>query len=107
MSASPENVLQKLHQVVDTLATHPGYIRERLIDAGLILVQLLNSDLPPKYQQEFASIREALTNVDPRGNEGRLAATVNSMSSEDAAQIANRIVQLMFSLQNEITYPDD
>lgn len=86
-------VWEKFYVAVQALAGGQGNIKERLLDAYIsALIRLKPDDLPKEMQQEFSMLQEELTKAEPIGNEGKLRATINSISSDRAAEIAEKIV---------------
>lgn len=88
-----ENVAEKLEEAVGSLAG-TGTIKERLLNAFLQLVVLNSDQLPEAIRGEFKQIEAALTCVSAKGDEGTAAATIDSLSEDDAKGLARRIIAL-------------
>ena len=97
---------EKLYAAIDTLATHPGKIKERLRVAALDLVLIPRGTLP-KYEAvdaDIAWIIEQLTCREEQfEGQGRIAATLHSMRSAKAMDIASRILTAHAKLDYYIT----
>ena len=85
---------QRLSQAVEALAIGADPIQQRLYWAAEYLVPLRRDDFAASEREEFVSIMDALTAVDPTGDEGSLRATTAALNDEDAVDIARRIVAL-------------
>jgi hypothetical protein len=86
--------LEKLHQLVNTLSTHPGRIKERLLAGMMVAHTIQGGDFPDELREIWNEIYEQLTAVEPEGDEGRFAASINQMVEDTAIEIADRLVEL-------------
>ncbi len=87
---------EKLTKAVRGMAASPDTIQQRIADAynfNLINIKP-DKDLPNDTRWIYEEISTQLTSAEPVGDEGRVQATVASMSDEDAANIAYKIVRL-------------
>ncbi len=87
----------KLWTAVGILATHPGRLPERLIQAcqdGLVFVPepALPSHLTPVYKRVW----ERVTSCRESQQEGAFAPSIRSLSEEDAVAVANDIIELAY-----------
>jgi hypothetical protein len=86
---------EKFFTAVLTLATGQNSLKDRLADAYIsALIRLRPDDLPGPMREEFAELKQALTNVEPIGDEGRVFATVKNMEELQARELAERIVNM-------------
>jgi hypothetical protein len=86
---------EKLHLAVHCLAGH-GDRRHRLADALLALDVLVvrpeDKYLPEEIQAEFIEFWKEMTSVAASGDEGTIAATVNSLDEMGIARAIERII---------------
>jgi hypothetical protein len=72
-----------------------GPIKQRLVSAySEHLADLAETDLPPAIQHDFGALHAAVTRVNPVGNESRVRASVQKMSSAEATGHAATILRL-------------
>jgi len=72
-----------------------GSLKERLASAYMdALIRLEPSDLPKDMRKEFQILSENLTKAEPEGDEGKVIATINSMSDLEVVQLAEKILDL-------------
>jgi hypothetical protein len=88
--------MEKLHVTEQTLATHPGRIKERLLAAvvdgfGRVFFEALPDDVRHSYDE----IHSMLTSVEPKGTENRYVATIEQMNEAEATKIAWAILSLI------------
>ncbi len=82
---------EKLAAAVDALVTGRGRIKERLSSAPIrALIHLRPDDLPGVARAHFETAITALT-AEPRQCEGRIGASLDAMSEEDAVVVANHL----------------
>lgn len=90
---SIDYTLLKLREAVLTLATGQNSIQDRLCNAYRCYLLFLNpNDFPEDLQNHFIKVQEDLTQVEPSGDEGSIAATTRAMSVEKADEITEMIV---------------
>ncbi len=88
---------EKLYATVLILADGNGTVQERLADAyESQLSRLTADDLPLDMRDAFTRIERNLTEKNPAGSEGRVAATTAAMDYFQASRIVDDIVG-MFS----------
>ena len=93
--------LEKFGQAVHELITHPGRVQDRLHAAFLRFHPVRATDLPEgELRRLFVGIKDDLTFDEPYGGEGRLAATLQGLSDEDASAVAARIWRLYCDLRD-------
>jgi len=86
---------EKFFSALTTLITGNRSIQQRLIDAFVHSLALLRiDDLPNGLREEFIELEEALTSVEPIGDEGRIHATVRAMDDDTASEYALKIFSL-------------
>jgi hypothetical protein len=96
---SKEYVLEKLAVAVDCLVGGTGPVQERLANAGVsALIRLDPEDFSAETRDTYDEIIEALSAVDPVGDEGAFTASARSMTAERAQEIGSKIVWLMYSV---------
>lgn len=94
---------EKFHVAVSALASGTGSIQERLCNAYIYSLMLLEvhepNDLPETMRNDFEEITRELTAVEPSEGEGSVQASTNAMTDTKASEIAEKIL----SLYNRIT----
>jgi hypothetical protein len=85
---------QKFCVAVDSMATSSKGIRERIMGAFLSFSPIRAEQFEDsELQKRFAEIHEALTKVEPVGDEGSVRATLNSATDQECERIAKMIVE--------------
>jgi len=78
-------------------------IKESLYEAGFLLVLIMPADIPNGVLRwAFTGIMHDLTIVPPTYDEGRLAATIVSMTEADCVTVASRIQDLHAALRKHL-----
>ena len=98
--SSVDYVRQRLMASVSILVG-PGEMRERLryADNYEVVHAYDNRErVPPDIKQALESLHQRMTTVEPNGEEGRIAATVNAMTDDEAADVAREIVNLTYRM---------
>lgn len=91
---------QRFAAAVETLIGE-GPVKQRLAAAySLHLADLAEDTLPAGLRREFGELQSAITRVAPAGHETRVRASVQKMSSKEAAAHAATIVKLYVELMN-------
>lgn len=86
---------EKFFDALTSLATGRSSIQERLINAYMYSLAMLRvDDLPAGLREEFVELEEALTHLDPVGDEGKIQATIWAMDEDTASDYAQKIVSL-------------
>ncbi|MBU0730802.1 MAG: hypothetical protein KKE17_08190 [Proteobacteria bacterium] len=86
--------LEKFHKAIMTLCGE-GEKRERLIDAYLFcIIHIKAENLPKSIQQEFNKLENNLNYIEPSEGEGRVQATVNSMTAEELDNCISKIIEI-------------
>jgi hypothetical protein len=94
--------LEKLSNAVRILATGPGDVRSRLLDATLEFHTLQPKDLPPDLQADYQWVLNQLTKHEPDyKSEGTLQATLRHMINRTGSRIATRLCDLQFHLERD------
>ena len=89
---------QRFAAAVETLIGE-GPVKQRLANAySAYLADVAESNLPPGLRREFAELQAAINRVAPVGSETRVRASVQKMSSREAAAHAATIVKLYVAL---------
>jgi hypothetical protein len=90
------DTIQKLYQVMSSLVSGEGEIKGRLVSAGLTLVTKIlgPKEFPPELREEYEAIHRDLTSKAPVGIEGSLNATIQSLTPQEASQLAERVFSL-------------
>lgn len=99
-------VYSRLTESVRTLATGAGTIRVRLQLAFNSFITLSESNFPDGLRAEFRSL---MSHVTPEGQEGEIAANIETMTEAEAHDIAETILELQAGVRNELerTAPDE
>jgi hypothetical protein len=88
-------VHEKFILAVDSMATSPASIQNRVADAYMFhLMHLKEDELPEEIRMDFRIMKQQLTSAKPIGDEGSVMASVNEMSEDDAVAIAQKIVNM-------------
>ena len=91
---------EKFSAAVDTLATSPKSIQERICDAYICsLIHVKPDEVPEHIRYEFDQLRTRLTSVEPKGEEGSVAATTSLMSTDEAIEIAQLIKHVAYVIR--------
>lgn len=94
---------EKFYIAIDTLATSPSPIQERLFYAAMSLIRLRpEDDLPKELRKEFQAIIHELSKEPAIADEGTLAATTRKLSDDDAKKLAERILSIYIELRGGI-----
>ncbi len=93
--------ISRLHLACDTLATNESNVRERVRDAYLNDLFVLNSDdFPREFQDRWDEIKSDLNKRDPvidrfgKVQEGSVQHTTRRMRNKTAQKIAIKIINL-------------
>lgn len=98
----------KLREAIFSLATGPGDIRKRLIQAhNAFFIRLKNNQFPVELQSDWEWIQNELTKKEPirRGNESvisrisRVENTCMSIKNKTGVKIAQKILKIYESLE--------
>jgi hypothetical protein len=93
--------LEKFGQAVQDLITHPDRVQDRLRAAYMRFHPVRETDLPEgELRRLFIGIKDDLIfdEPGPRQRQGRLGATLEGLSDEDASAVAARIWRLYYGL---------
>jgi hypothetical protein len=101
----PKNVspcAQRFAEAVHALISD-GPVKQRLIAAyALHLADLSDAEFPAALRRDFGDLQAAMSRIAPAGTEGRVRASVQKMSPEQAAGHAATIVKLYVELMNNV-----
>jgi hypothetical protein len=100
-------LLNKFTRALTELATSPEPIQKRLADAYLHnLLYIEEEKLPEKIRGEFHDISICLSYIRPQNGEptGSVVATTREMSTEEAADLAERFANIYDELLSIILY---
>jgi hypothetical protein len=93
---------ERFAEAVRTLVSD-GPVKQRLATAFAEYLETVDSsDLPAALRSDFNDLRSALLSIAPVGNETRVRATVQKMSSLEAARHAATIVRLYVQLLGDV-----
>ncbi len=95
-------VHEQLSDAVQKLATGPGRIEERLLDAAVAFITLSSRDFPNHLKGDFEEHRRRLTSVKAQGAESDLIATLSQMTEDEAVGLAGAIVRLEGQMRDRI-----
>jgi hypothetical protein len=85
----------RVFQAVESLAVSSAPIQVRLSNAGMVLVFLRDDEFADaEARATYRGIMDALTTVEPVGEEGSLRASTTAMSDDEARDVAERILAL-------------
>ena len=96
---------EKFHSATRILATGKGSIKERLVDAFIYELHIIEPDdakLPHGLKEVFSKIFCEVTSAKPVGDEGTIIASIKTMSEERAIQIAEEIFDIFVELSNQL-----
>lgn len=87
---------EKLFSAMLGLATGNEPIQQRLVNAtAYALIHIRpEDDLPETSRDRFQNLLRELTEVEAKGDEGRIAATINKLSDDDASHYAKEILSI-------------
>ena len=91
----------KVGSAVDYMACSSETLRGRLLGAFTYLVSLEVEDLPETQRAAYAEIRRRFTELTPRGQEGRVAATLARIRKPKLIKLATMLV----ALKNDLSTP--
>ncbi len=90
-----EYAWEKLYDAVLGMAKSPAALRERIRDAYVGGIMLLEADdLPPELRPRLEELHHRLTSGTPKGAEGTIAAAVEALDDEEVVDVAASIVAL-------------
>jgi hypothetical protein len=96
----PDIPIDRFDAALDMLVAGPGGIKDRLQAAWLKIVSLPETRLPSgEIRQEFLGLLEAVSYRQPRGEEGKLAATIAAMTDDEAARCARSLLRYWLRLR--------
>jgi hypothetical protein len=100
----PDYADQKLYEAVFTLVVGQGALRSRLVAAAVPLCTLSAGHFPDNNTaMKWEAILDELTSKRARNcGEGRVHATVEQLSDQDASLIAERILQLYEDVRKSV-----
>ena len=91
----PLYAFEKLSEAVYELATGAGRVQERLVEAAIYIIRIRPVDIPDEdLRRMFVANKDDLSFDEPKGKEGRIAATLQETADADASEIARRILEL-------------
>jgi len=95
---------EKFGMAVYDLAVGNGRFKERLLSAfaSRALPVWPPKDLPKAIAQRIEMLHARLTSIPASGSEGRIAATLNEMSEDDASELATEMYELSAAIDEEL-----
>jgi hypothetical protein len=97
---------EKLFVAIETMATGPGDVRERLVDAFMSFHTLREDDFPIELQEDWKWVIGQLTRFGPvldhNGEiyKGSVEHTMQRIRRGTGSKIAKRILQLYYKLED-------
>ncbi len=91
---------EKFYTGVLTLAQGDWPVRRRLAEAYVSSIMHVrpDEDLPPELRQDFAYIKDALSRVPAKGDEGSAASSAAALDDLEVHKIVEKIVTMADSL---------
>jgi hypothetical protein len=102
--------LQKLADALETLATHPGDVRERLASAYLCFHPLQERDFPAELQADWNWVMNELTKFGPGPSydgvvrAGSVEHTMSRIKKATGSKIAKKLFELYWSVSGHNRY---
>ncbi len=99
---------QLLSRTVDTLATGPGDVRSRLLDAFAVFHPLTPDHFPEPLRKDFEWIMKQLTkrgpyiNSDGEVQKGSVQVTLQHMRNSTGIKIAEKLLQLHYAIDSHV-----
>ena len=85
---------EKFGTAIRFMASSPADIKDRIHSAYLEFHPVKSEDLPQDSRNKYEDLIGKLTSVTARGDEGKLRASLDAMSEEEATELAKAIVDL-------------
>jgi|SRR5450830_914132 hypothetical protein len=99
----PLYALEKLSEAVHELVVGAGRVQERLGEAAIYLIRIRSENMPEEaLRRALVAIKDDLSFDEPKGTEGRIAATLGKTNDADASAIALRIFDLYRDLDQKL-----
>jgi hypothetical protein len=100
MTADERYILEKLHGVIETLATNAHGIKVRLdhVATELVIACIPNHDLGPATYGKIETLIAGMTTTEATHGEGQARASFAAMSEEEATAFAARLFELYATL---------
>ena len=101
---------EKLYVAMRSLATGPGDVRARLVDAFMSFHTLEEDDLPPKYRKDWKWINTQLTKHGPiydykgRVRKGAVENTMSKIRNSTGRKIAMKLFDIGYDLLTNEKY---
>ncbi len=95
---------EKFGMAVYELTVGNGRIKERLLSAyaSRALPVWPPKDLPKAIARRIEMLHARLTSIPASGSEGRIAATLDKMSEDDASDLAGKMYELSAAIDEEL-----
>jgi hypothetical protein len=91
---------EKFSRAINTLATSPKSIQERIADAYVYdIIHVKAEDVPEDSRYRFEELQRKMTSVEPESDEGSVVASTQKLTTDEAVQIANEIMELADVIQ--------
>jgi len=113
MSVPTENrryAIEKMTNALGVLATHPGDVRKRLVDAFYILQTLRETDFPESLRDEWRALQRNFIRCPPvyRADGeiliGAIDASMRSIKNRTGSKIATQLYELYWKLSANERY---
>ena len=105
-----DHAIEKLTNVVECLATHPGDVRERLLIAHSLCLGLTTRSFPEHLQSDWEWVMKELTKfgpmtmVDGTNYYGAVENTMKKIRKSTGVKIAKKLYQMYWSLSSNTPY---
>lgn len=94
---------EKFYLAVENMASSQDSLQQRLGDAYRFHLIHINPDtLPDNIQQDFHKLRERLTRDKAIADEGKVQATIQNMSTDEAAELIKQVVDMFQRVSDEV-----
>jgi uncharacterized protein YktB (UPF0637 family) len=93
---------EKFSGAIHSMLVNPASIQKRIADAYLFhLIHLKPDEIPQNIRDEFKKLHERISMVEPKGDEGSVAATVKQMTDAEAIEIAESIYNMAYEVEKD------
>jgi hypothetical protein len=98
--AMPIIPIEPFNVAIELLATGHGPVNDRLQAAWFEIVSVPETQLPEgDLRQEYIGLLTAVSYREPKGDEGKLAATIVRMTEDEAANCALGLLRFWLKLR--------
>ena len=94
---------EKFTRAISSLVTSPASLHERLITVfNYDLIYVKSKDLPEHIQDRFDTLLKRVTSVNANDNEGSIKATIIKMTTDEAIEVANEILDMYHVIESSL-----